>query len=98
MKKKKTECCVCQRVQKTLNYETLTLTAEEKKALEASGLKPAPDILVYCKPCWGIVNNKERGGQFLRGLWEVSLRRAGVVNAEATAKKFLDDLLAKAKT
>jgi len=94
----KNECCVCRRLQPDLKRcEVLTLTPEEKKAVADSGTNPVPDKLIYCHPCWKIVNDKQRGARFLQGLWETGLRRAGVADAEARAKKFHDALIAKGK-
>lgn len=85
----KNECCVCHR--KAENCEVLILTPEEKKAIG----KEAPEQLFYCKPCYRILTNRELGAQFLRGLAETGLRRAGVMGAEARATKFHQDLLSK---
>lgn len=90
---KKLLCSVCGRPQRPKDCEVLTLTLEEKKLMG----QPAPDTLAYCKPCWRIVTHRERGAKFMQGLWETSLRRVGVVDAEARAKKFHTDLLAKVK-
>jgi hypothetical protein len=85
----KDECCTCHR--RVENCEVLILTPEEKKAIG----KAAPEKLFYCKPCYRILTNRELGAQFLRGLAETGLRRAGVVGAEARATKFHQDLLSK---
>lgn len=89
----KSECCVCHR--EAHAGSTLTLSPEEKKAIEKTDGKKAPDTLFYCKPCYRILSDKERGAQFLRGMMETGLRQAGVVGAETKASKFHRDLLSK---
>jgi len=93
----KIDCCVCHRSQELGHCEIVELSADEKVTVEKMGYKPAPDKLHYCKPCWKILNDRQQGAQLIKGFWERSLQRAGVVNAEAKAEKFRRNLLDKVK-
>jgi hypothetical protein len=95
--KMKSECCVCHRPQDPNHCEVIEPTTEEKRVMETMGLNPVPKKLFYCKPCWGILSDKQAGAQLLRGIGEQGLLRAGVIDAERRATEFHRKLLSKVK-
>jgi hypothetical protein len=69
--------------------ETFVLTADEKAAIGPE----APDEVFYCHPCLKVMQDREGGAQLLKGLYEMSLREAGVGPAKEMASRFHDRLL-----
>jgi hypothetical protein len=71
----------------------LKLTEAEKAAIQVSGPGKAPDEVVYCKPCHGLMTDKTAGASYLKGLSEIGYRATGVPNAEEYAKRIQEMLL-----
>jgi len=75
---------------------TLTLTDEEKQFAFQSTGEPVPDVYVYCKPCYRLLQQPLSGAELLKGTLLESLRESGVPNAEEVANEYFKLLLSKA--
>jgi hypothetical protein len=76
---------------------TITLNAEQKRALTEATGRPAPEVLHYCAPCWGIVNDRERGASLLRGMLQTRLHGMGRANAKRSGDRLYAFLLDSTK-
>jgi len=76
------ECVVCSKDRdKGTTYQ---LTPEEKQALGAHSV----DEVFYCDPCHKLMQDPTAGAQFLKGMYEMTLRQFGVGEAEKLAQDF----------
>ncbi len=88
------KCCICGRFRQ--NLVTVTLTDEDKAFIvKTAGTKQPPDAYVYCKPCFKILSDRERGAQLMRGTIEIALRSKGNRNATKIADKYYQMLLSR---
>jgi hypothetical protein len=71
----------------------LHTTPEEKAEIARLGQVPKDEYL-YCRPCWGIVTDKEKGAQLIRGMFQVQFRSVGP-QAEKMAERLYQHLLSK---
>lgn len=92
----KAKCCICGHVRDRDEMWILHPTPEEKAAIARFGQVPVDEYL-YCRPCWGILSDKEKGAQLLRGMVQMHMRTSGV-SAEKAAKKMYQFLISKART
>lgn len=87
------QCCVCKRQKGRDECEILVLTDKEKEALAQAGDTETGDELAYCKPCWRVVSDRQKGADLQKGLVQVSLQQLGVPTAEAIAESYRQKLL-----
>ena len=86
------QCAVCQRPKVRNSCEIIRLTREEKESIRKLGGTP-PDEYFYCKPCWRIITDRQKGADLQKGIIQVGLQRIGVSNAEEVADKYRKKLL-----
>jgi hypothetical protein len=89
-------CGVCSRDVAEGQGEVLTLSDEEKAYARRFGQDP-PDTYVYCKPCFKVISDPESSAQLASGTLLARLRASGVANAEKIAKRYYEELVARAK-
>lgn len=92
------KCGVCGRKRDVDEMYVVHTTEKEREAIRAMGSEPK-DSYAYCRPCWGIVSDKDKGAQLLKGQMQTRIRSAGVPAplAERYGQRVYDYLVTKAK-
>jgi hypothetical protein len=89
------KCEVCGRQQPDDQGVSITLTEDERKAIAGASGMPAPEVYFYCKPCYGVVTDREQGARLISGQLEMRLRMAGNPFAEKIATRLYKFLIEK---
>lgn len=92
----KHRCAICDRERESSEMTLFKLKESEVKALsKMSGAIP-PTEVAMCKPCSGIMGNKETAIQLIRGTMIAGFRASGVSisKAESAADAFCNKLIA----
>ena len=89
-------CCVCDRSLGEKEGQLLTLTEAEKEYIKTATREEAPSDLIYCKPCYRILSDRNAGAQLLVGTLKNTLRAWGSHGADKAAKEYETFLLGKA--
>ena len=87
-------CCICNREREA--FKVIIVTKEEKEAVKAAVGKDV-ESLSYCRPCWGIMEDKVLGSQLFKGLLQLQLQSRGVANAEELTSRIQAQMVKKAK-
>lgn len=88
---------MCRRPRDVDEMYVVHTTDKEREAIRAMGAEPQ-DTYAYCRPCWGVVSDREKGAQLYRGLVQARFRQAGLSGiAEKQAQKAYDFLTTRAK-
>lgn len=83
-------CCLCKKT--FLSGKSFDLSPEEMLAIGPS----ASPVVHYCNACLKVAENLQSGAQLLKGVYERTLRQAGVRNATQLADAFHKRLLESA--
>ena len=91
------KCVNCGRERPETDCTTMTLTEDERAAiLQMTG--EAPTVVIFCKPCYRVVTDREMGARLISGQVEVRLWMAGNPKATQIAESFYKLLIDKSKT
>ena len=85
-------CCVCGLDRDCT--EAISVTEDMRKAYPKYNF---PDILYYCKPCWRLISDPEKGARLLSQFFQATLSSRGAKNANVQADKLYEFLVEKAK-
>jgi hypothetical protein len=89
-------CCICGRDFEKNMTHVIQLTAEEKEyVLKNTGKNE--ERFVYCKPCFRILNDRDKGASLIRSVMEIDLNSSGHPRAKEMASSFVEALRKKAK-
>ena len=86
------KCCICNRERSETDCVVLTLTDEEKKFSSDMG-QGAPDTLVYCKPCYKVLTDREQGARLMQGTFRMNA--GDLPGAAQYAQRLYDRLIQK---
>lgn len=89
------KCQLCGRRWPRDECHIIKPTAEEVAQIEGQG-QQALEEYIHCDACWKVLSNPASGPAVMRGLFEQSLRSAGVVDAEERADKYHEELVKRA--
>ncbi len=91
----KAYCGVCKRERERQKMHTITPTESDREAIRKLGVEPQ-DEYIYCRPCWQIMCDRERGAQLLKGMVQTRLRSLGATNSEKSGQKVYDLVTSRA--
>jgi hypothetical protein len=92
------KCEVCGRDRAEDQGVRLALTAEDRRLISNSTGQPAPAEYFYCKPCYGVLTDREQGARLISGQIESRLRLAGHPKAQQIAEKVYTFLIEKSSS
>lgn len=75
MTEPKLTCSVCGKPAPSETCKVLRLTPEELAAIRILG--EPPEQFTFCKACWKLVSDRERGAQLFKGLMQARMRAQG---------------------
>lgn len=91
----KHRCAICNREREADDMTLFKVKDSEIKALSSMSGGDPPTEVALCKPCTGIMSNKETAIQLIRGTMIAGFRASGVSisRAEAAADVFCKKLI-----
>ena len=89
----KAVCAVCGRDRDCPT--TIHVTAEMRAAYPSITL---PQAYHYCRPCWRLLSDREKGARLLSGLMQTQLSGQGNLDAQKMSAKFYEFLIEKSKS
>jgi hypothetical protein len=91
------KCVNCGRDRPEADCSTLVLTEDERNVIR-SLTGDAPVQLVFCKPCYRVITDREMGARLISGQLEARLRIAGNPKAQQIAETLYKFLIDKSKS
>lgn len=92
---KEAVCNICGRSRPRGQLEIIQLTVKEKEYYRRIGQEVLSEY-AFCRPCWRVMSDPAKGPALIKSLFEISLSRSGVQNAEQIAKQYHTWLVKKA--
>lgn len=90
------KCCVCDRPREREHMWIIQTTPDERAAIKKMGAVAA-DEYPYCRPCWRVVSDREKGAQLLKGMMQMKMRVQGAPGADDIGAKLYKFLLERSQ-
>jgi hypothetical protein len=91
------KCVNCGRDRPESSGTMLKLTEEDQRLIGSASGETPPAELFYCKPCYGVLTDREMGARLISGQLEVRLRLANHPRARQVAEALYKYLIERSK-